>query len=150
MSTKIIVALIIGIALIGLIGIASASYFDSYYPSFDSYAHTSIDYTGPTELVDYYGVQNFNIEKPSNLPISKTYSSGYLETSYTCTFNGETISGTLIDDVPPFQIVEDIPLDGATFHVMTSATSIPAHTDIIDYMFPSIFNSYVSTYSFWP
>lgn len=106
MNTKIIVALIIGIALIGLTGAVSASMFSGYYQYFDSYSPHSIAYPSPS-ATESYG------------------SGGYLEVSYSSIYNGDTISGSIIDDTAPFYIAESIPFGGGAFSFSSFASFMP-------------------------
>jgi hypothetical protein len=121
---KIFVALVFVSAIMGSIGSVSAiSRFDSFM--------LDRSYEAPDYMFDgfrvgsLYEVREFNIEKPSNLPISRSCSRGYLEASYTSTFNGKTITGSRIDNIPPFRIAEDIPFNGATFHFRVFANRWP-------------------------
>ena len=83
MNTKIIVALVLGIVLVGLTGAASAFVFTG----FDSYAHTSISYMGPTASFqeDYFGTHTVSFAEDgisTQTDITIYSSPSYLFSSY--------------------------------------------------------------------
>lgn len=119
MNTKIIVALVIGIALVGLTGAASASMFDDFYAGFNSYSPESIDYLYPSVFEVY---EPTDTTSPS---VSEPYSSGSLEVSYFGSSNGETISGSVIDSTSPYYIAESIPFGTGTFSFSAFASYWP-------------------------
>ena len=148
MNTKIIVALVLGIVLVGLTGATAAFEF----PYFGSYAHTSISYTSPTLSIqeDYFGSHScafsqsgistqtditiypsaslldsyvpstypspsvsFSSYGPSEIPASRS-----MIIDYNFGYNGDTVSGTLVDSVPPIYIEETISVGNQYFNIV--------------------------------
>jgi hypothetical protein len=143
MKTKIIVALVIGIALIGLTGVASASMFDDFYSGFNSYSYESVDHSSLNIVRSY--TPSLSIAKPyistytsissvfevyeptdtTSPSVYEPYSSGNLAVSYFGSNNGETISGSVIDSTSPYYIAESIPFGTGTFSFSAFASYWP-------------------------
>ena len=92
MNTKIIVALVVGIALIGLTGAVSAW----VYPSYN---------------VASYNVASYSMPTYDSIP-------GTMTINYNIDYNGDTVSGTLTDNVQPIHIEQDGYIGNLEFHII--------------------------------